>query len=252
LEQWIDLGPDQFDLAIARMRQSPAYAETFPGMQRADGSLRFRDENEYLATIDSYTQSILSTGVNPDLFRERFVDLLEGDVSPAEFASRVDAIQSRVLLRSEEVKADFLRDVGFEITDAALIAVALNPDLDDEILNQRITVAEISAEATLRGFEGLDLGITQELFQRNFDRAGAADLFGQAQQLVPVLDRLAERHLDVDDDFDLADFIDGFAFGDPIQQQRARRVLNTEAAAFQPGTLGQLGQAGEVTGLEEL
>ncbi len=179
LEEWVETG--DFDLAVAAMRQSDQYEIYFPGNRREDGSLRY-NEATYLANMEAYAQELASVDLNPDL--DGFVSLIEGSVSPREFASRVQAVTARVLTRADEIREYYAQVANIEMTDAAIIGSIIDPNLNEAILARDISVAEIGAEASMRDLN-LDLETAERLFE--FGRDGPGDRPGGRHPGAPAL-----------------------------------------------------------------
>jgi len=245
LDAWVETG--DFNIALEKMRADPTYDNYFQGNRRDDGTLR-HTEAQYLAIFDSYEQTLIGLGVNPAIFHDQIVASISGDRSPLEFAEDAEMLAERILLRSDEVRQEFAAQNGVELTDEALIASALDPDLETGLLERRISIAEVSAEASMRGLQ-FGLPASRRLVDRGFGRQDAAQLASQAVEFVPLVDSLARRHQDPDDTFDLGEFLEGLAFGDPIQRRRINRLLRSEAASFSQRS-GPGRQGAAVTGLE--
>lgn len=243
-QAWIETG--DANLALAAMRASPRYDEYFAGNRREDGTLRY-DELTYNAIVEDFSDTLRNVaGVNPDLFRSKFGDLIAGNKSPDEFFSQVSALVERVVLDAPEVLQQYSAYWGIEATTEGLIAMALDPEMDELVLNQQITMAEIAAEGTQRGFS-IDKDFAASLFNADLNEQAAADFFGEAGAWVPVLNVLAARHADPDDEFDLTSFAASEIFDDPTQRQRMRRLVSQERASFI--TTGGFGvQTAEKTG----
>jgi hypothetical protein len=241
-------------LAQATMRADSAYDTYFPGNRRPeDGTIRFT-EVEYSSYRDYFRATLASVNVNPDLFTDKFARLIEGDVSPAEFAARVDAIYERVVSGSAQIRAWYASGglggdqfAPIELTDSALIASALDPEVGEAILNRRISMAEVGGEGALRGF-GIDFNLAESLVQAGVGKGQAQELFGQAAAQLPILDVLARRHNDPDDDFDINEFTKAAIFDDPVERQRIRRLIAQEQGLYTQGAFNR-GREGEVLGL---
>lgn len=221
------------ELAWATVRQSPGYDKWVPGNRREDGTLR-HSEMEYFSIMDSYSNAVRSVGINPTLFESRghFVDMIEGEVSPAEFTSRIDVMYERVLDSGPEIQKDYADRWGLNLTRHAMIASLMSPDIGQQILDRQITMSEISTEAIQHGFARLSTGFARELFREGVDQADAENLFAQAQFNLPVLSALAARHADPDDEFDLEEFTAAAVFDDPYQRRRIRRLVAQEESLF--------------------
>jgi hypothetical protein len=241
-------------LAQAAMRADASYDTYFPGNRRAeDGTIRFT-EVEYSSYRDYFRATLASVNVNPDLFGDKFAELVMGDVSPAEFAARVDAIYERVISQSPQIRAWYASGgeggtafAPIAMTDSALIASALDPEVGDAILNRRISLAEVGGEGALRGF-GINFDLAESLVQAGVGKGQAQELFGQAASQLPILDVLARRHNDPDDDFDINEFTKAAIFDDPVERQRIRRLIAQEQGLYTQGAFNR-GREGEVLGL---
>lgn len=241
---WIESGDPT--LALAQTQQDPVYEKYFPGNTRDDGSLRFT-EQEYLSNLESYQNTLLTVNVNPDLFSSQFVALIEGDVSPSEFYDRVSAVNDRILLAAPEIAEEYARLNGLELSVEAMLAAALDPTVGDLILNKQISIAEIAGAASIHGFR-LQAATASRLEEigTSFDSAGES--FAQGKELVPILDVLARRHSDPDDDFDIEEFVSATLLDDPQERRRLRRLLSQESSTFsRPNTFDSTG--GQVAGI---
>ena len=249
-EAWADTGDP--DIAWALMQQSDIYDTYFAGNRREDGTLRYT-EFEYMTALDAYEDIFETIGLNPALFADQFVDWIEADLSPDEiWQERISPIVDRVLDASPQIRQYYADTWGLELTDEAIIAAAINPDLGERIINQQIGIAEIGGEAATRGFN-ISALYAESLLEHGLSRQGAQELFGQAAGQVPVLDVLAKRHLDPDDDFDIHEFTNAMLLDDPFQRRRMRRLLAQERALFSSTVgMGQLhagDQENKMTGL---
>lgn len=248
INAWIETG----DAALARetVRENPAYDQYFPGNQRDDGTIRY-DEDTYLAIVESYGDSLLSVGVNPDIFSTRFGELIAGAVSPAEFASRVENVYTRVIDATPEVAQRMDEFYGTGFSTEAVLASFLDPDIGTAILEKRIAVSEVAAEASRRNFN-LTLDFANRLYEAGTDTASeAARFFSLAENALPTLSVLAARHADPEDDFTLEDFAASEVFGSAAARRRTRTLLAQERASFTTGSLtGVVGSdSGGLTGL---
>ena len=255
-ELWLE-GAAEFgyDEAERYVRSTDYYAEVFPGIKRDDGSYRM-EENEYLANMDSYRQSIAAVGVNPELFESRFIELIEGDVSGNEFwQERVAPIYDRVMDRGEEMMARYADDWGIDMTREALIASLLDPEMvGDRILNRQIGISEIRYEIEQAyGDAGVDryASLATDLYEEGRSQDEVERLITASRTDIPILSVLARRHNDPDDEFDLNEFTAATLWNDPQQARRMRRLIAQEQAQFTGSTLGFVrDQQGGVAGLQ--
>lgn len=224
------------------------YDHFFPGNRRDDGSLRLSETN-YRSRIDTYEDVLLGVGVNPDAFDQMFPGLISGDVGEAEFTQRVESMYERVIEAAPSIREYYAANYALDMTDAAIIASFLDPDVGNAILNRTMAISEIGGEASSRGFR-VNLDLATRLEQAGVTQDQAQDLFGAAAMDVPALNVLAARHADPDDDFDINEFTQAAIFDDPVQRRRMRRMVAQERATFSDigATYGRNRQ-GLITGL---
>jgi len=250
INAWVETG--SADLAREAVRESPHYDNLFPGNSRSDGTVRY-DEATYTSVRESYADVLLSVGLNPDLFTSKFGDMIEGAVSPAEFASRVESVYTRVIDASPAVAERMNAYYGAGLTGTAIMASFLDPDVGQAILEKRIAVAEVGAEASVRGFNVIQ-DFANRLYEAGTDTTSeAAQFFSLAENLLPTLGVLTARHNDPNDDFTLEEFAASEVFGNPDQRRRVRTLLAQERSTFNTGASTLLAQSegGGLAGLTE-
>jgi hypothetical protein len=226
--EWVATGDT--GLALARVRASDEYADFFPGIRRDDGSLRMV-EADYFSARDIFNAELESIGLNPVHFGGTFAELVGGDVSPREMVARIESAYSQIIDRAPEIVSFYASEFGFEITPSAIVASFLDPRVGEQILNRRISIAEIGGQANIRDLD-IDFELVERLFEVGVTTAQATEAFGDAAELLPVLNVLAGRHNDPDDTFDLNEFVGGQLLDDPFQRRRMRGLLAQERAKF--------------------
>jgi hypothetical protein len=245
--------PGSATVAADIIREDPQYRDVydkfFPGNRREDGSLRLT-ERDYRTTTDSYRNALMGVNVNPDVFEDKFAGLIEGDVDEGEFTTRVESMYERVLESSTDIRDYYAANYGLDLTQEAIVASFLDPDVGNRVLNKQIAISEIGGEAAVRGFD-VDLGYAEELEKTGMRREQAQALFGRAGLDVEVLNVLARRHADPDDTFDLEEFTRAEIFDDPTQRRRMRRLVAQERASFTGAGSIREERTGGVTGLRE-
>lgn len=229
LDAWVETNdPNQ---AAAAVQRHALYEQYFPGNLNEDGSVKYT-EAHYKSIVDSFDDTLLSVNLNPDLFRHRYGELIRGLVSPAEFGSRVDQVYEGLLDQAPEIKEFYADRFGVAMTDEAILASLLDPDLDEKIASGQIAISQVGGSAAQKGFT-VAVDFARSLVHAGMDTTSeAAQFFSLAEGAIPVLTALAARHADPDDDFDLADFAAASVFNDPEQRQRTRRLLAQERASF--------------------
>ena len=246
IKEFIESGSSE--AAWAQIRKSPQYEEWFPGNITEDGRVRL-SEDEYAKVTASYDEVFINVGLNPAAFKGRYGELIRGDVSPYELeTARINPMHDRIVSQSAQLKEWYSANFGVDLTDAALIASAIDPDLGEKILTKQISMAEIGGEASESGFD-LTSDFAQRIIEESqLDRAGAESMFQKAENFVPVINVLAQRHADADDDFDLNEFIAADLFKDPTQMRRMNRLIAQERSSFSGGQLGSGAAMSRTTG----
>lgn len=248
IQSYIEFGPDG---AWESVRQDERYESWFPGNLTDEGQARY-SESDYFAVRESYRDVMRSVGIEPTriaALEERFIQLMEGEVSPNEFAQRVNVVNDRILSASTQIREYYAEQNGLDdLTTEDLLLGALDPELGTEILERGLRVAEIGGSAREFDFD-IDAAQALEIAERGVGLPQARQIFGEANQLVPVLDVLAKRHADPDDDFDLDEFLAADLFRDPKANLRMRRLIQQERASFGRGADVMRDSAGRAEGL---
>ena len=217
------------ELALAITRADPQYDQFFPGIKRADGSLRL-SEAEYLARIDGYKLALTQFNLNPANFSGQFAQMIEGELTAGQFASRLSSAFEDIITSMPEIREFYAENFGIAMTDESIFASFLDPDLGDAIINRRISQAQIGGAGAAAGFT-IDLAFTEQLRQQGLQLGTAQAFFGDAAFQVPVLTRLALR-FGLDKTFDITEFAAGTILGDPAERRRQRRLFGGESSSF--------------------
>lgn len=246
--EWVRSG--QSELAWAVVRQSPAYDRHFAGIRRDDGTLRMT-EQDYMSHKDAFQRELRQWGLNPELFEGHHARLVEGEVSAQEFRQRIDAKATGVLQNLPEIRERFGQFYGIsELTDEALIASALDPEIGRQVLQGRITAAQISGEASRFGFErGREASERLAQVGGLDDQMRARDFFAGAARAVPRMQRFSERFEQGRPSFGIEQYEEAGLFGTTELQRRMRRLHASEMAMFQQGPSVTIDQGGAFTGL---
>lgn len=247
-DSWVEDGDNQ--RAFAEMRRSAVYDRYFPGNRRDDGSVRM-DEKTYASYREFYDRTLVSVGVNPDVFGEQFARLVEGEVSPQEFGSRVDAAYGELLSAAPELRQWYAEVNQLGMTDEALLASYLDPNVGQAVLDRRIDLAQIAATGEMRGFD-ISLDLATRLVDFGVTAQQAGSTFGEGVELVPIVNALARRHFDPDDDFDVNEFAAATLLDDPFERRRMRRLIAQESALYRSGTSIARNRTGGSAGLRAL
>jgi len=239
------------DVALGKLRQDPIYDEYFPGNKRADRTVRY-NEAEYLAVKESYKLSLEDYGLNPEFFDDTFSNLIAGDVSPSEFKTRVDVVFEGIKSNIPQVKEFYSANYGIDLTDEAIFASAIKPELGEQILNKQVAISQIGGEARIAGFGDIvSLEKAQELQAAGITQAQARQLFQQAQLEIPRIQELqAARGIEEEERFGLEEFTEAAVFQSPEELEQIRILEAERLSQFAP-TTGAARRGRRVTGIVE-
>ncbi len=233
LESYFDLG--DMASAWAVVRKDERYASWFPGNVTEDGRVRY-SEASYAGVVRQYDDAFIGVGLDPAFFRERYGELIAGDVTPEELErDRLVPMYERIVSQSDALRYTYASYYGVVMSDAALLAAAIDPELGDKLLTKQISIAEIGGEALESGYKINEMLAQRMVEEGQATRGDAESLFQRAEAIQPMLAALAARHADPDDTFDINEFVAGDFFKDPTQMRRMRRLAAQEASTFTGG-----------------
>jgi len=249
-DAWVEYGNTMYALAV--VQESPFYDQIFPGNRRDDGTIRL-PESEYFATIEGYEDAFEAVGLNPNLFRNGFVDGIEMNLSPDElYSTRLLPVWEQVINAGDAIRAEYAELWGLQLSDAAILASILDPDIGTGVLNRTISQAEISGRAMESGYD-ISSQFRDALLEGGVTKETATNLFQTAEGLLPILEVLRTRHSDSEDEFDIEEFAGASVFRDPTESLRMRAMLQSERASFQSNAslISTRDKYGRVVGLTQ-
>jgi hypothetical protein len=232
-EAWAGNADYGMDVAIATLRQDARYEGWFPGNIAPDGTVHLSEGNYWL-TRRQYADVLTQIGVDSSVFSDsQYVSLVSGDVDVVEWQDRIKQLSNEVLATAEDYG---LRGYYAElynlpsISDGAILESAFAGNAD--AIRRQIGQAVVGHQGEIRGFD-ISLQLASSLFDSNIRTQGQAqELFGDAAGKVPLFGRLAERHFDPDDDYDLGEYLEAAVFDDQDQLARMNRLLASERSLF--------------------
>lgn len=255
IQAFIDTNQDA-DEAVLVMRQSEQYKSFFPGNVNPDGVSVKYTEQEYLNLVDAYKRKIESIGLNADLIltNDRIETLVTNVVSNQEFGQRVQAVYQQVLTSIPQVKEFYQQNFGKTLTDAEIIASAIDPNISQglstgaitagEVISQNIARAQIGAEALLAGID-IEVQTAEQLRQQGLSREQARRGFQQAGTFMDLAATQQRPGVTAQD------IVEATELGIAQQQERLGRIVaqSTSQSAAQLGAART--REGAVTGIVE-
>ena len=173
------------------LRQTSEYKTRFAGLSQLQEKGRAISEAEYISIERSYAQIARAAGLPSGFYDspDDFSRLIGSEVSPAEFAERVQSYTRVAQESPPEVRAELQRLYG--IGPGELTAFFIDPDRALPMLKTQAQAASLSAAAGRSGFGGLGVGDAERLAQLGVTDQQAQEGFGalvDARELFTPLD----------------------------------------------------------------
>jgi hypothetical protein len=250
-QYWEDTGDAQ--QAISQTRQDPQYDNIFPGNKTERGQIRY-DEVTYFALEDSYIGTLAEYGIpratSLNILQDRFVNLLENEVSANEFRQRVAAVYQGIQQNIPEVQAFYADNFDIDLDEQSIFLGALDPTVGEDIVSGRITAAQIGGEARRSGFT-ISLEEAERIQQSGLSQTEARRLFARAESQLPRLQQLqAEQGIEEPQRITLQEFTEAAVFQSPEELEQIQRLEAQQASRFAP-VGGAARQGRRVLGLVE-
>ena len=233
-EAWAANADSGMDVAVATLRTDPRYETWFPGNKDAGTGLVHLLEGSYWLTRRQYEDAITQLGVDKGAFTaQQYISLISGDVDVSEWQERVKTLSNDILKTADdyglrEYYAELYKIPG--VSDAAILSSVFEQNAD--AIRRFAGQALVGYSGELRGFD-VSLQMAMGLYDANIRTQGQGDeLFAGAAANVPLFGRLAERHFDPDDDYDLGEYLEAAVFDDQEELVRMNRLLAQERSQF--------------------
>lgn len=236
---------DSTDLAWAQVQQGSTFRRIYGAILRDDGTLRM-SPLEYHSVRDGYAQRLAGYGLNPRVFADKFDDLISGDVSPQEFEGRLRAGWEQVSSRSAETRRWYAQNYGLDLSDEALFASFIDPDVGTAVLERRLSNAELGGAAARFNFQR-SLARVEELAGLGVSGEQADRFYGQASRDLPGARARSLRHNR--GDVTIGDLEEAGLEGDPLEQRRLLAGVSDERSAFTGQGSARRDDEGRRTGL---
>lgn len=216
--------------ALDAVRSSAAYDAVFQGNRRDDGTIRM-DEPEWFAYKRGWTRTLAGFGLNPDEFmaRDRLRESVAGEVSIQELNQRLQATQDGIIDNIDAVRNFYAQGYGLELTPESILGMAIDPDIQRDVLERRITAGQIGGEASSKGYLR-SVERAEELARLGVSQTQARELYGTAAQRLRGISAATSR-------FNLGttsldNYEDVVVSQDADQALRIDRGLQREASSF--------------------
>lgn len=234
------------DALFGSIRETPIYKERFKGnLDRVAKGLPELSEAEYINQEFAYKTNLKNLGMPKGFYdtKEAFANLIANDISPVEFAQRIQQGYNAVTQADPEVINQLKRMVP-DLTDGDIAAYFLDPTKSGQEIERKARAAQISAAGVTQGGMQITTSQAERLAQQGITAEQAQQGFaqlGQQQELFNI-NRPGEQAL-TQEDIIAGTFSNQQAAAQRIAQRRRGRT-----ASFEVGG-GYAGQGGQQTGL---
>ena len=252
-------------VATAEMRfgeGSEAYNRVFVNIIDPDtGALRMT-ETEYLAGLEDFNTIMVQNnlaGYAASVGKEKYATLVGNNVAMPEFAKRVKTVKGVIDMVDEDLKASVISNyntyyanegVAAGIDEAGLLAIALDPNLNSDILSGRIVASELGAVYEGVTEQQLGLGTVQKLLGAGIKVGQAERQFEVAAQSARLLSSAARRFRRATT-LSAENVLEASIFGNEESQSFIQAIQSQIASASAVNIGARKSQTGAVTGIVE-
>lgn len=229
------------------------FRERFPVIHQMREAGETPPSAQQVLTFEQNTREVVSSFGLPDEFHDRdhITRMIMGGLSPQQLQQRLNTVSQDILARGDEIKEVFAKRHGISgLSDASLLASAITPGVPPHEFEHKIRAAQVGGTASKFGFDRGSKRV-DELVEAGIGADQAQELFRDAQQQIPMIERLRQRHRDPNDPFNIRAFEDLAVFGDDDQRRRVQRLFAQEQSQFSQQQLFGRDQEGNVTGLRQ-
>jgi hypothetical protein len=190
-----NVSPSQFSLEL---QNTDAYKKRFSANQdRIKAGLSALTPKEYIDLEDQYQTVMRNYGLPNSYYTKDstgkqvgFEKLLTGDVSASELEDRIATAQQRVVNSNPEV-LQALKQFYPDISNADILAYALDPQNALTNIKRKVTAAEIGGAALAQGLQA-NGGTAESLAGQGITKAQAQQGYTNVAEMVPRGSQLAD------------------------------------------------------------
>ena len=201
----------QATFALAEMRfgtdSAEAYKRVFPNIVDPNTGALKMTESEYIGGLEKVLTTLTEynlAGYASSKGKEVMATLVANNTSPESYANRVSLVYDRVLNRMDDtLKASVINSYNeyytnetgshVELGEESILALAIDPNLNEDILSGRLRASEIGAVYTGKTGDELDLAAVQRLTAAGVTTQAAESTFATAATTAKALARMQRR-----------------------------------------------------------
>ena len=226
------------DALFGSIRETPIYKERFKGnLDRASKGLPELSEAEYINQEFAYKTNLKNLGMPKGFYdtKEAFANLIANDISPVEFAQRIQQGYNAVTQADPEVVNQLKRMVP-DLTDGDIAAYFLDPTKSGQEIERKARAATIAAAGKTSGGMQLTAQQAESLALQGVSTQAAQQGFAQIGQTAGLFRPLQGEETITQEDILAGTFTNEQAAQQRIARRRRRRQAEFEAGGGLAGT----------------
>jgi len=231
-------GMDQ-STALLELQSTDEWKQRFSGNEaRLKAGLPVLDPATYLDTESRYKDIMINAGLPASVINDTgyLGKLISADVSPVEMQQRVDAARTAITSEDPYVIQQLQQQFGLTRGDMAMHL--LDPSVASNIIQQKVTAAQIGGEAARAG-TNTSQDYSMQLAAQGVTQGQAAQGFGSIANQLAGTQALAARYTGYGDAGTVGQSLQNATFGTntagetPAQAEaRLKRLQTQETSAF--------------------
>ena len=255
-------------VALAEMRfgeSKEAYTRVFKNIVDEDTGALKMTESEYISGLESTLTTLTEYslgGYASAKGKEVWASLVKNNVSPQIYRTRVGTAFSLINQVDEELKANivnqyneyFSTETGTTVnmTDDSILALAIDPNINNDILSGRLNASELGAIYTGTVGDKLDLQTVERYIGAGLQASEAERTFATASTTARVLGRMSRRFKRDTSLGKAANVLEAQLFGDELISGQIKSITAQVLSESSIQTGAAKSQTGGVIGLTEV
>ena len=254
-------------VALAEMRfgeSKEAYARVFRNIVDADTGALKMTESEYISGLESTLTTLTEYslgGYASAKGAEVWATLVKNNVSPQVYRTRVGTAYTLINEVDEELKANIITQYNeyfsgetgttVNMTDDSILALAIDPNINNDILSGRLNASELGAIYTGTVGDKLDLQTVERYIGAGLQASQAERTFATASATARVFGRMSRRFGRDTSLGKAATVLESTLFGDEIITGEMKSIGAQVLSESSTQVGAAKSQSGQVIGLTE-
>lgn len=256
------------NVALAEMRfgeSQDAYNRVFKNIVDEDTGALKMTEAQYISGLESTLTSLTEYslgGYASAKGKEVWATLVKNNVSPEVYRTRVGTAYSLISNVDQELKASIINQYNeyfsaetgttVNMTDDSILALAIDPNINNDILSGRLNASELGAIYTGTVGDKLDLTTVERYIGAGIQASQAERTFATASAAARIYGRMSRRFQRDTSLGKAATVLESTLFGDELITGQIKSIGAQALSASSVQTGAAKTQTGGVIGLTEI